>query len=151
MKFFKKKILYRDKNFIQLGKEIICKVPYLIRYTLFTCKYFSIKIHKILISDPSDMHDHPWDYISIILWGGYYEETLITEKEHIYHRENSSIINSVERLNNTFHYKKWYKPGSILIRKGDAPHRLIIPEGKFAISLIFTSYKYRLWGYHKTN
>jgi len=133
MKFFKKKILYRDKNFLQLGKEVTCKVPYLIRYTLFTCKYFSIKIHKILMSDPSDMHDHPWDYISIILWGGYYEETL--KKAYVGFTSDTII--------------KWYPPLSILIRKGNAPHRLIIPEGKFAVSLIFTSYKYRLWGYHK--
>mgnify|MGYP003448137758 CR=1 FL=1 len=61
MKFFKKKILYREIQNHPVHGIGNWKVPYLVIYTLFTCKWFSIKIHKILISDPSDMHDHPWD------------------------------------------------------------------------------------------
>jgi len=28
---------------------------------------------NIIHSDIEDFHDHPWNYISIILWGGYKE------------------------------------------------------------------------------
>ena len=54
-------------------------VPYLIRYYLFLIdrvKFpFNLTLHKILVSDLDDLHDHPWDYFTIILKGGYYEHT----------------------------------------------------------------------------
>ena len=33
----------------------------------------SIKLHLILDDDKDEPHDHPWDFSSIILFGGYYE------------------------------------------------------------------------------
>lgn len=113
--------------------------PYLIRYTLFKCKWFTIKIHHVLISDPAELHDHPWNYISFILWGGYYEET----------KRVSNYPECYKDKINTAYYRniQWYPPLSILIRNGSQPHRLILPEGKQSISLIFTSKKWRKWGY----
>lgn len=120
----KVKTLYRDG------------IPYLIRYTLFTCRWFSIKIHKVLISDTAELHDHPWDYVSIILYGGYWEHTEVMSKQYFPH-------NKIE-LKDT---RKWYGPLSILIRNGNIHHRLELPEGKISVSLIFTSHKYKDWGF----
>ena len=36
---------------------------------------FNILLHHICKSDPSDLHDHPWNSLSIILKGGYWEHT----------------------------------------------------------------------------
>lgn len=48
---------------------------YLIRYRLFRCPWFGIFLHRILREDNDrDLHDHPWPFISIVLWGGYVEE-----------------------------------------------------------------------------
>ena len=107
--------------------------PYLIRITLFSCKYFTIKLHKTLMSDPADLHDHPWNYISLILWGGYFEET--------------QRVKPFKQIN----IRTWYKPLSILVRSGDTPHRLILPENKYCITLIFTTRKWRDWGFIKNN
>ena len=50
--------------------------PFLWRWNLMYRKGFTVKLHRFLRSDPArDLHDHPWDFVSIILWGGYYEET----------------------------------------------------------------------------
>lgn len=53
--------------------------PYLERYYIFLKdrkKFpFNIFIHRFLKSDPDDLHDHPWPFISIILKGGYWEHT----------------------------------------------------------------------------
>ena len=84
------------------------------------------------MSDPAIPHDHPWNYVSFILWGGYYEETL---------RENYGDSPGM------YAEQKWYGPGSILYRKGDRLHKLIIPEGKYCISLIFVGRKWREWGF----
>lgn len=51
--------------------------PYLERYYIFLKNRknfpFNIFLHKFLKSDPDDLHDHPWSYISIPIYPGYYE------------------------------------------------------------------------------
>jgi hypothetical protein len=53
--------------------------PYLERYYIFLKDRqwfpFNVFIHKFLKSDPDDLHDHPWPYMTIILRGGYWEWT----------------------------------------------------------------------------
>lgn len=92
---------------------------YLIRYSLLTLPWFSIKLHKILMSDDDCMHDHPWSFISIILWGGYAEHT-------------------PKR-------KKLYGVGSILWRPNPWIHKLEIFQP--ATTLVITFKKVRLWGF----
>jgi len=60
-------------------KDRITNEAYLERYYLFLKDRqdfpFNIFLHKFLKSDPDDLHDHPWDYFTFILRGGYYEHT----------------------------------------------------------------------------
>ena len=57
----------------------ISNEPYLERYYLFLKdrkKFpFNVFLHRFLKSDPDDLHDHPWDFRTIILYGGYWEYT----------------------------------------------------------------------------
>lgn len=94
--------------------------PYLIRYSLFSCRWFAVKLHRILISDEDCMHDHPWSFISIVLSGGYIEHTP-----------------KGARL---------YGAGSILYRKAPAIHRLQIYQP--ATTLVITFKKFRRWGFY---
>lgn len=126
------------KKTLMRGEE-----KYLIRISLFKCKWFSIKLHKALMSDPAIPHDHPWNYISLILWGGYTEERI--QHMNVY----TSTGGPYERtFSMPWNSKKWYGPGSILYRKGDRLHKLIIPEGKYSLSLIITFKKWREWGFY---
>src|SRR5688572_11228546 len=111
MYFFKKTIITR------LIDET--NTPYMIRWTLFACSLFTIKLHKILISDDDCLHDHPWTFISIILKGGYVEESRTG--------------------------KKLYGPGSILYRPAHFAHRLEIYQP--AWTLVFTSRRVKEWGF----
>jgi hypothetical protein len=72
------------KLFIRLGRYRVImdredNEPYLERYYVFlrdrTWFPFNVFIHKFLKSDPDDLHDHPWPYMTIILRGGYWEWT----------------------------------------------------------------------------
>ncbi|HEU4394401.1 MAG TPA: hypothetical protein VFS92_02480 [Planctomycetota bacterium] len=45
---------------------------YLLRWEVET-PWFGVKLHKFLRSDAAPLHDHPWDFVSIILWGRYRE------------------------------------------------------------------------------
>lgn len=100
---------------------------YLTRYDVlgnrFT-KWPHIFLHRFHRSDYEfALHDHPWAFISIVLWGGYFE---VTET-------------SIQR--------KW--PGSILFRPASWKHRVEIrPKDRGKVwSLVFTWRKVRKWGF----
>lgn len=112
-KFLKKKVITRLTN----GD----KTPYMIRWNLFQCPWFSIKLHKILLSDDACLHDHPWSFISFILKGGYVEQS-------------------------SGYVKKLYGAGSILYRPAHYAHRLDIFQP--AYTLVITFKKTREWGFY---
>lgn len=106
--FIRKKVITRNDN-----------ERYLVRYSIFSCRWFAVKIHNILLSDDDCLHDHPWKFYSLILWGGYIEHT---EKG-----------------------KRIYHPGNFLIRPAEFKHRLEICQP--AWSLVITFKKVRKWGF----
>lgn len=108
MKLFKKKIIYRDDH-----------KPYLIRYSLFTCKWFAIKVHHILLSDYACLHDHPWSFITFLIKGWYVE-----------HTETRCRL---------------YGPLNILYRTAEFAHRLEIVKPVW--SFVITFKKKRNWGF----
>jgi hypothetical protein len=72
------------KLFARLGRYRVImdredNEPYLERYYVFLKDRkwfpFNVFVHKFLKSDPDDLHDHPWPYMTIILRGGYWEYT----------------------------------------------------------------------------
>ena len=51
--------------------------PYLDRIRLIVTPWFQVMLHRIYRPDRQrDMHDHPWNFFSLILWGSYTEDTL---------------------------------------------------------------------------
>lgn len=80
------------------------------------------RIHHILRSDNDrHLHDHPFDFRSVILWGGYWEETPDGKTTY-------------------------YGPGSIIRRKGTDLHRLTL-AGKSVWTFVTTGPYYRKWGF----
>jgi hypothetical protein len=95
---------------------------YMWRLILIRCWLFRLYIHIFVDSDDECQHDHPWDFISLILWGGYWE---------------------VDKNKK----KKWHGPGSVLFRRASWQHQVIIPKGKRAYTIVFCTTKYRDWGF----
>lgn len=54
-------------------RETKVEHDYLKRFYIFKCPVFSIFIHQFWASDPDHPHDHPWNNITWILKGGYWE------------------------------------------------------------------------------
>jgi hypothetical protein len=133
MKFFKKKkIIERDDG-----------AHYMYRWNLFECKWFSIKLHKIMLSDYDCLHDHPWPFISIILKGGYVEHRQIKKM-----REIVTDPNTGKKWSNIYDdvvTKRIYHPGNILYRPANSIHKLEIYQS--AWTLVFTFKKTREWGF----
>jgi hypothetical protein len=99
--------------------------PYLWRLHILHFFGFAILLHHFLASDDECLHDHPWWYISIILWGGYWE--------------------------NTDYGKKWYWPGSILFRHANWSHRIKINKKRLTWSLVIHGRDSREWGFWTKN
>lgn len=95
---------------------------YMERYTLFRTNDVWVRVHHILRSDQDrDLHDHPWDYVTLLLRGGYTEVTPDGQR--------------------------FYGAGSVLARRAEALHRLIVPEGETCWTLFMTGPKIREWGF----
>lgn len=79
-----------------------------------------VRVHHIMRSDADrEMHDHPFSFVSIILWGGYTE-----------HGPN---------------YSKRYGPGSIVWRRATDLHRLELDRP--AWTLVIRGRIKRRWGF----
>ena len=45
------------------------------RWRLWRGRFFSVCLHRFMAPDQSACaHDHPWPFVSLVLWGGYVEE-----------------------------------------------------------------------------
>lgn len=90
------------------------------------------RLHEILRSDNDrHLHDHPWPYTTVILEGGYFEETPLDPKDPTGPRRT-----------------EWHAPGSVITRRAKDAHRLIIPDGQTCTTLFMTGPKQRSWGFH---
>lgn len=82
----------------------------------------NLYLHKTFRSDGDVMHDHPWDNTSMILSGGYREET-----------PEGNFIR---------------RPGDVIHRKATDVHRLVLLDDQPSVSLFMTGPKVRDWGFH---
>jgi hypothetical protein len=104
--------------------------PYLDRWFILRTDRlpFQIYLHHILRSDHDrDLHDHPWWFLTFILWGGYYEW------------QPSAISKFCQPI------KYLRRPGSILYRRANHLHRLELT--KPAWTLVIRGRKSREWGF----
>ena len=74
-KILQKIMIYLDR--FRIINDRIDNKPYLERYYLFLKDRknfpFNIFLHKFLKSDTDNLHDHPWSFISIPIYPGYWE------------------------------------------------------------------------------
>lgn len=104
--------------------------PYLERYyLLFTERTwfpFNIFIHKFLKGDNSDLHDHPWNYFTLIIKGGYYE----------WKPEPDGRV-----------LREWLTAGNFRYRKATSLHRIELQEGVTPWTLFIAFRQRRDWGF----
>lgn len=94
---------------------------YLVRYIVLKTKWCCVYIHRFMRSDSSDPHDHPWNFISYVVEGGY--------EEYFYDINKPVKI----KMKNKWVYKYFWTlrknkraAGSIAYRKSTDIHRVVI-------------------------
>ena len=92
---------------------------------------FNIFIHKFCKSDPGDLHDHPWNFAHIILYGGYWE-TVTVEGDP---RETVRL---------------WRGPGYFNYVTADYMHKIELDEDQPKPVTLFIPFKRdHEWGFYK--
>lgn len=120
-----------------LVKEIVSQngVVHFRRWRILATPWFNIYIHNILKSDEdAHPHDHPWNFLSFVLKGGYSEEWMHSYEDRDYRRGNQ-MLKSIRR------------PGTFVYHDAKDFHKLTLLKGS-AWTLVFTFGKHRKsWGY----
>lgn len=114
-----------------LEKEIMSRqgVLHFRRWRIISTPWFGIYIHRIYKADDDKyLHDHPWDYWSMVLTGSYNEqtETLIRPG----HAKENMLI-----------------PGSCNSRMAEQFHKIKSLNTKSVTTLFVTGKRRRDWGY----
>lgn len=84
------------------------------RWTLWLGDGWGVYLHRLAGSDGDGAHDHPWPFVSVVLWGGYWETTTA-------HGRTDPAAPLMRRR---------YGPGRILLRPADRLHRVDVPPGR---------------------
>ena len=161
MPFLKKKIIYGCES------RGDAQSPYLSRWTLLSTKLGAVYLHLFHRSDADEMHDHPWSFISVVLWRGYVEETPSPglEWRTVSVAEGEDLIASGEGwtfgayfIGDTMHVfrsvgrdRKRVWPGMVLLRPASWVHRVELIDEKPAITLIIRGPYVRQWGFWTRN
>ena len=109
---------------MKLIKEIKSKTGELHfkRWEILKTRWGSIWLHAIHKADTDKhLHNHPWDFISVVLKGSYYEQTPKGNKKQY--------------------------PGKINLRNGEEHHKILELLSPVVYTLFFVSAPKRQWGY----
>jgi len=107
---------------------------YMCRWVLET-RWGTLRLHNILRSDDDRaLHDHPWDFWSLILWGGYREFL-------------PGLLHSGNGTYAPIGNQRWCGPGSLVKRSAADAHRIALVHGP-AWTLVWTGPRVRRWGFY---
>jgi hypothetical protein len=110
-------------------------------------------LHKFYNGDRDrDLHDHPWSFSSLILWGGYWEHSW----NPFWKQWKASKFLQMAAKEPEQYVKKWYGPGSFLRRGAKWSHKVELPVDKQGgnvpcWTIVWTGVKERSWGFHTDN
>ncbi len=99
--------------------------PYITRIFLLgsdSSTWFRVTIHIMHRGDEGQPHNHRWAFLSMVLIGGFYERMK--------------------------HRRVWRGPGSVYLRGMNTFHKVELPEGRTAATLVFMFPRVRAdWGF----
>ena len=101
---------------------------YLDRLRVVSCPWFGLYVHWFQTSDDDCLHDHPWPFLTVILRGGYWEDTPGP---------------SLDRAT----VSRWHGPGSVRVRPARWLHRIAIDPAHKPVTLVLRGPVGRAWGF----
>jgi len=108
---------------------------YMVRWRIVDCRLFGVYLHKILRSDQDRyVHDHPFSFVSIMLWGAYGEVlSRYVSTPWGGHAHDYTIIRD-------------RRAPSICFRRAEDAHRLVLDKPCW--TLVLRGPRRREWGFY---
>jgi hypothetical protein len=121
-------LLSGEPHFYIGGKER----PYMLRwYVVPRNRWLNVYLHKFMRDDDDRaLHDHPWNFVSVMLWGSYWEW-----------QDWGGVIHGARRAWLSFAFRRATDQHRVTLRRDDAGQP--IP----CWTLVFTGPKVRTWGF----
>lgn len=102
---------------------------YLWRLRIVQTPWFAVYLHAIHRPDhDSELHDHPWDFVSFVLRGGYAEQMLV--------RGGSA------------NWMDWRTVRWFNVKRAESAHRIIHLRRTPTWTLVFCGRRRREWGFY---
>lgn len=127
--------VFNHKEVVNCNRE-----QYLTRWYLFRRPKIAFFLHLFHRSDEDRaLHDHPWSFLTIILWRGYIEHTENIEACSCgsFDCNGASLVKRARR--------KW--PLMICWRPAEWRHRVELVNRKPAVTLVIRFKERRTWGF----
>lgn len=117
------------------------------RWQEFVSRLPNLYLHCFLRSDDDRaLHDHPWNWGSFMLAGGYTEVTHQPYSQTAKFKGADYMVIDVQA--EQMQVARIYSAGSLRWQRAEYAHRLILADGKCAWSLFFVGWRRRRWGFH---
>lgn len=108
---------------------------YLDRLSLITTPWFSIKLHRIYRPDQQrDLHDHPWNFLSIVLRGEYIEDVPC--------RADCPLVSHRKGNHREVRHIRWFN-----LKKATDLHAISWVSRRPVWTLVLTGPRKRDWGF----
>lgn len=116
---------------------------YLDRWGIGHDKVGRVLVHRMQAPDPGvDLHDHPWWFVSIVLWGGYLEQRAST-------RSAPALAREAERLGiglrGTTGRRRMF---SVRTMRLDECHTITQLRRRTCWTLVIGGPRRRVWGFY---
>lgn len=115
---------------------------YLNRWGFGTDRTGGVLLHRMDAPDPGiDLHDHPWWFVSIILWGGYTELRADTRDAPMLAR----LADASGGLRGMTEHRRWL---SVKTMRLDECHTITDLTRRVSWSLVIKGPRRRKWGFY---
>lgn len=115
---------------------------YMRRWLLMT-PWGTVRLHNILRSDEDrDLHDHPWDFASLILRGGYVDVVPLGQNDG---RGRLRLRAHATFLKSTMLVARVFRAGQVVRHRAEDLHRLEVPTPAWTV--VLTGPVRRRWGF----
>jgi hypothetical protein len=104
------------------------------RWHLIPCldEQYGVYLHRITDEDTRWPHDHPWDFISLVIEGTYTEHIVVNQSEN-----GDLVYSTIARAGED----------GAAFRKAEHQHYTRVQEGKEAWTVVFRQPVRRTWGF----
>lgn len=117
---------------------------YLNRWGLAHDRIGGVLLHKMEAPDPGvDLHDHPWWFVSIILWGGYTEQRAPIREAPLFAKLADAYPDGCTR--GVVEQRHWL---SAQVMRLDECHTITDLTRRTSWSIVFKGPRRRSWGFY---